>query len=464
MPPVPSRKRRDHDGQSRSNDVASFGRGIRWRFSSLGTVRWSLALSLPLGLIAIFLVAWLPSLFGVIEKMGWGGFAALDRPGVLLGLVWLLGLMIQVILTQLLFTLGRPHRWLQRSRRGNPLAADRHPEHDVTVTLGGVWMAIPESDECRRETDHRGNLHESATQDLAREDATDEDFTSDHDGATGGDRSILASLTGASRVLFLWSMLLMAMATATMGCLSVDFFTDVPNVPARVAPAREAIPLVASIDRPWVASAWIFCLQGFWQLLPIPQSLGRVGWSAAIGLFSGGAAGANDDERSEAVAVGEIVRWWVIGFAIVVWIGGVVTIMASGIAAESGEQAIPVFAGVTLLAGWLWFSTRSEDLFAIQMTLAANGETGVLKSRSRFALESPWKRWRTLRQERQQTKNLRETLDRERSEANDAARVDEVLRRLHAHGPDSLSEKERAILNRVSEAIRRERERDRHAG
>jgi hypothetical protein len=48
-------------------------------------------------------------------------------------------------------------------------------------------------------------------------------------------------------------------------------------------------------------------------------------------------------------------------------------------------------------------------------------------------------------------------MKRERGEAADAQRLDEILHRLHHDGVQSLSVEDRRILDRVSENLRRER-------
>ena len=152
------------------------------------------------------------------------------------------------------------------------------------------------------------------------------------------------------------------------------------------------------------------------------------------------------------------IRWCVIGLAFFALVAGVFAIQSSGISGESGGQPFPVFAGVVLLSLWLFASSRSEDLFATQLTLAENGETGQLHGK--VGVRSEWRRRRERRNERARTEQLRATAAREQSEASDAARVDDILERMHQSGVESLTKEERELLSRVSEAIRRQRERD----
>jgi hypothetical protein len=49
-------------------------------------------------------------------------------------------------------------------------------------------------------------------------------------------------------------------------------------------------------------------------------------------------------------------------------------------------------------------------------------------------------------------------MERERNEATDAARLDEILNRVHCDGIDSLSREDRESLDRVSENLRKQRQ------
>lgn len=399
------------DPLSSSLATVSFGRSVRWWLCSIGSLKWSIALSLPLAFLAVLLLMTMPSMVGLdtnTDPSAWGYLAG----------VWLAGLILQVVVTQTLFTLPMPAR---------KYADFSHPYDDnaqtlvssVILTVGGVWMAIPD-------------LH------LQR-----------------GRPRLLEAFGGASRVLALWSLLLMAIGVACLGCLLVDLFTNPVTVPsAKIANSSHAL---AALDRPWIAASWIFCLQGFWQLLPLPQSLGRVGWSAVIGLFSQ-PPDPSPSDRARAVYALRHVQWWLVGIAAATFVGGMFAIHYTGVSTDSGGRAWPALGGVALLALWQFVSARGDDLLASQLILAANGETGVLHSR--VGVRPSIRRWQAGRRQRERMRRLMEIAQRERDEASDAARVDEILQRLHAHGRDALSDEERAILSRVSQAIRHERARN----
>ena len=152
-------------------------------------------------------------------------------------------------------------------------------------------------------------------------------------------------------------------------------------------------------------------------------------------------------------------RWWILLFSLLVLVAGSVMIYVSGIAEPSGQQAWPIVVAIVLLSLWLFASGRGEDLFAIQLTMVENGELGRL--RSNVPLRQRKRSWQTPWSRRRQTRRLREAIQRERAEAIDAAQVDSILQRMHVSGVEEISAEERQLLQRVSDTIRRQRQRDR---
>lgn len=127
---------------------------------------------------------------------------------------------------------------------------------------------------------------------------------------------------------------------------------------------------------------------------------------------------------------------------------------------ESADQAlVPAWTALLMLAIFLYFSAKQEaeqeerpaetsDAFGYDFS---QGYTSL--ERSHPAVEesvSPVQKWLTQRKEARQ--------QRQRAlEAEEELRVDDILSRLHAHGIESLSPDDRALLDRVSARYRRQR-------
>ena len=377
-------------------------------------------MSVPLGLMTILLLIAVPAFISTDTATG-----SFEASLVLLA-VWTIGLIGQCLIAQC---------WLGRSGKEASNSRGLPSTEVVTLTIGGVWAAPP-------------------SEQLTLNDVEPE----------GANRSDRRGLSGATRLVMMWASVLVALGVAAWICLIVD--------------GR----LESGVDRPWVAAAWMFGLQAIWQVLPLPQSLGRVGWSVVLGwlspMMSAGPSASRHvasasrhaidawdplgpaEQRDAMIGPDALmstrrVRWWILGFAFSTLIVGVLAIRLAGFTTESGGQPLPVFAGVVLLSMWLFASSRNEDLFAIALTLSENGEIGRLADA--FDPMAAWRKLREFKSQRVRTTRLKAAVAAERAEASDAARVDEILQRLHDQGQGSLSRDERELLQRVSEAIRRER-------
>lgn len=406
MNPIdPARDRRPPSPHwmSQSRNSACFGRGIRWFLYSSGSIDWSVAMSLPLGLSAILLLILGPPLMtsGNVAETSTDLGSVRHHLGWLIA--WMTGLILQIVMTQLVLS----RRWGNASQvHDSSVDQGNGSRPIVTVTIGGVWTTVSQS--------------------------------------SGGDAS--------RRIVGLWSMILLALSAISIGSLILDTFS------------------ATSVDRFGLVVAWIFAVQCLWQFLPLPQSLGRSGWSIIVAWFTPAGSTVEDHVEDElSVMIGSDVRtqsliglnrmrWCVIGFAIVSLIVGILAIRASGLTAATGGRPAMVFAGVALLTVWLFASSRNEDLFAIQLSLTESGDLGRIGWR--WSPLTFWQRVRNARIQRAATERLRATVIREHGEASDASKVDEILERMHRDGFDSLSTEEIELLQRVSSAIRRERERE----
>jgi hypothetical protein len=72
-----------------------------------------------------------------------------------------------------------------------------------------------------------------------------------------------------------------------------------------------------------------------------------------------------------------------------------------------------------------------------------------------FLVDDTYSQWLVEKQKQREKSSLRNDADQE---ADDERRSDHILRKLHDHGMQSLSDDERAVLDRVSARLRRKRE------
>ncbi|WP_283431393.1 hypothetical protein [Neorhodopirellula lusitana] len=441
----PNHNQRDsqHHWMSKSRNAACFGRGVRWYLASTGTIDWSVAISLPLGLMTVLLLVLLPLITGgnadlISEITNTNPIDAEAPLSALFQLRWPFQLVL-VWCAGLLFQVGLAHWWLSRTR-----TPDVDQPHDiVTLTIGGVWMIFPQ------EVESAGEISSNSFRDAA----TSARSHTDYDALKAHLTHRWPTFTGANRTVVLWSLVLISLGLMTLLCLTISSWGDGEQGTLR-------------LDRPWIAACWMLCLQGVWQFLPLPQSLGRVAWSIMAGWWIQQSEESRLRDRSEldetdfrleAIRSTRCVRWAMVGTAFATLITGITAIQALGLTDELGVRPTPLIAGIVLLSVWLFASSRNADLFAIQYALAENSELGRLADR--WSVKQFWGTFQKRRLQRAQDERLRAAVAKERAEAVDASKVDEILQRMHDDGPESLSNEERDLLKRVSEAIRQERER-----
>ena len=250
-------------------------------------------------------------------------------------------------------------------------------------------------------------------------------------------------------VLMIWSLCMLTLGLGSLALIGVSLFTI--DAPIKGSP-------IVWLDDPWAAVAWLWCLQGIWNLLPLPQSLGRVGWALVFALFGGGP---NHDPR---VCLRSL-RAWIIAMALLTLVTGNLLLSTSGVTSQAGGLAWPAVAGVVALSLWLFTSAGSPDLTAIYESIVRRAEyievgeqNPIGRLRGRFGPVATWRRYKARREDVAKQQRLRETMEREHREADDASRVDEILQRLHQEGAESLSPEELELLQRVSKALKNERQ------
>jgi hypothetical protein len=199
---------------------------------------------------------------------------------------------------------------------------------------------------------------------------------------------------------------------------------------------------LASRESVWLAGAWLCWIQAICQMFPLPKSLGRVWLVSLVSLLS-----RETSQHTQAAIARRVLR--------------VIAMFAAfvALATISGEPnlVIPRWPLMLMLAGVLWFTARAPDIDELLRVFAVS-ETSPLFARE-DAEQAGWAA-RTAQSIRARwyRRRARKALHRERSEAVDAQRLDKILDQLHESGIESLSSSERAVLNRVSQSLRRQRE------
>ncbi len=119
-------------------------------------------------------------------------------------------------------------------------------------------------------------------------------------------------------------------------------------------------------------------------------------------------------------------------------------------------RSFPGWPIVLALGIAVWLTSRSKDVVQIFL-----GFEHYAQQMNQVGLrESARQMIRT----RQSRRRLQQALQQERGEADDAARLDQVLNQLHSKGAESLSKQDRELLKRVSERVRKERDADSSSG
>ncbi|MEM9365453.1 MAG: hypothetical protein AAGD07_05615 [Planctomycetota bacterium] len=334
-------------------------------------------------------------------------------------------------------------------------ACHAHPIR-LTLTIGGVWTAPIPASHWRDDEQSRG-LSERSEGHLDR--AVQRPRT-----------GLLVMRPDSGLTLIVWAAILMLLMIVASGCLlfhhRIRGGTLIPSLGS------------SSADQPLVAMAWLACLQAAWQSLPMPQSLGRAGWVAMIVMFRELLSRWRSNRRSPVQATVtplsmdskialNMTRRCVRLLSIATLVGGFLllqlTLGSLTWESNSGIDVSPVLGPTWLAIGVaslsMFLSASARDLPALVDACASEEEDAASPS-NRSPRPRGWiTRFRDRRREKRQTQQLRDASVRERSEAEDAIRADAVLARLHDSGPESLSEDDRQVLQRVSEALRREKER-----
>jgi len=211
----------------------------------------------------------------------------------------------------------------------------------------------------------------------------------------------------------------------------------------QLAPADDAVwspPSVGfkSHESIWLTGAWLCWVQAILQMIPFPRTPGRQLISALVVFASGSVPESMQRRLLQRILV-------VLALAIVIL---AIPMMASDDPQWSSKWPLLLTAGVLL-----WASSRSGEVFALIGGMQGSADE-VDRGNFVVNLRQTVEQWRTQRR-------LQRALARERGEAVDAQRLDDILNRLHRDGVEALSGDDRKILDRVSESLRKEREENR---
>lgn len=201
---------------------------------------------------------------------------------------------------------------------------------------------------------------------------------------------------------------------------------------------------MTAVDSMWRSAAWMFGLQAIAQMYPLPRTLGRQAYAAIVHLCA---------RRMDLAGQARLFRRCLTAVAMVTLVAAIVVL------STQTSDRFPQWPLLFFLSVMLWVSSHRSD---VRMSLQALESARVLQASGQphdLLDDSPGvvRRWRERLQGRRRNKRIAEAMQRERTEAIDASRLDEILERLHTHGRASLSDEDKRILTRVSENLRKMR-------
>ena len=202
----------------------------------------------------------------------------------------------------------------------------------------------------------------------------------------------------------------------------------------------------------WLAGTWLCWVQVLCQLFPLPRNLGRALICSACYKLAG--------ETGDDVQVKLARR--------ILQLSAITTLVLAMVTMAADQNAsVPRWPLLALLSVLLWISSRSMDLrdAIVAYRLAENGDPFTIPAETEQSTVDDGDKdpgWASQMAEsirmRKKRKMAQAALKREHEEASDAARLDDVLKIVSEQGTDGLSDSDLALLRRVSENLRRERE------
>jgi hypothetical protein len=204
----------------------------------------------------------------------------------------------------------------------------------------------------------------------------------------------------------------------------------------------------ASYDSVWRSAAWLCWVQCLFQMYPLPRTMGRQTLAALASICGRGL-----NLTSQSLILRRCLSV----------VAGLTVVLA--IISMSGETQVFVVKWplILLLGILLWLSSRASDVTAILAGFQSRGEDPYTAPELRIdqaqtSRPGPVSSIRRSLRTRHERRGVKLAMKKERNEATDAARLDEILNRVHCDGIDSLSREDREILDRVSENLRKQRQ------
>ena len=253
--------------------------------------------------------------------------------------------------------------------------------------------------------------------------------------------------------LFSYSICMMALTFLGFGCLIVHVLTaggEELGLSNWFQTLRSPNFGMESLDNGYLAAAWVLWFQAAFQSFPLPRNLGRGATASAVALLISEA-----DEDLKFRLLKRTIQLIAIATLVIAF-----TSLLS-----RPTEFVPVWPLLVFLALLLWYSSNRSDLLAwLRSIEVANSrhpelrlsvvdsdqEPGVKQSRVGQFIES----LRMVKRRRL----ARAALIREREEALDVARLDQVLEKVGKCGRDGLSSEDQALLQRVSQMLREDRQ------
>lgn len=187
-----------------------------------------------------------------------------------------------------------------------------------------------------------------------------------------------------------------------------------------------------SLDSIWLSAAWLMFVQAVVQLYPLSHTIGRHLLAAAVVALR--------PERRRDEQLRSFRR--ILLFVALATMVGSIGLLIDG---QFPAWAVGAFVGIAV-----WISSESREVPAL-----IDGLNDWHRELPTNALQRSVGQWM---RDRERQRRARKALRRERDEAADADRLDEVLTRLHQRGADALNREDRKLLRRISERVRRQRD------